>query len=70
VARRICLSTGNVREERILDLVIERKTPDNVVKSIVYKKWKTIMPQMEAQLRKLKYCGTDGTLLLIRRQGV
>jgi hypothetical protein len=40
VARNICLSTGSVREERILDLVIERKThtpSDNVVKSIAYK---------------------------------
>ncbi len=66
VARFISNTTGEVLDERLLDLVIERKNVQDVCKCLISdsKKYKPLS-FFEAQMYKLQHCGISNKLFLM-----
>ena len=65
VARKVN-STGKVLEEKVLNVLIERKSTENVMVSI-QKESRRHRPlkEIEVQLRQMQYCGIDHRIFLL-----
>ena len=66
VARKIDMQTGRVLEERVLDLIIERKNINDLAQCLIQKskKYKPLS-FFEAQMYKLQQCGIPRKLFLM-----